>query len=222
MGVPEPLSPLRTDAHFWLVHSGGQTRVVILISVNKTTRVVKIERWGHMPRTRPTRRQSPKYSPTKMQALSLRSNGQLTGGPLCIPAFKIFDVVCVVGIRLLIRESTSYRFSFGLHKNRLKGIARASSYFFLKHTRTNCCHRQGHPDSAGMMLNVSTVLLEMTMLAGGARGEHSKQVVLGRPVWGQARIQAIHGLPASCKIHCNFTLSSHIQYQIYHTRITDH
>ena len=37
VGVSESLSRLRTDAHFWLAHSGGQTRVVILIAINKTT-----------------------------------------------------------------------------------------------------------------------------------------------------------------------------------------
>ena len=93
VGVAESLSQLRTDAHFWLTQSGGQTRVVILIAVEKTSRFVTIERWEHTPRTRPTRAQSPTYGPTKMQALSLDANGQLTGGPLHIPASNVFDVV---------------------------------------------------------------------------------------------------------------------------------
>jgi hypothetical protein len=35
----------------------------------------------------------PLFNPTKVQALTLQANGQLTGGPLHIPTAKIFDVV---------------------------------------------------------------------------------------------------------------------------------
>ena len=93
VGVSESLSQLRTDAHFWLTRSGGQTRIVILLAVKKATRVMKIERWEHTPRTRLTRRSSPRYNPTKMQALTLQANGQLSGGPLLIPASKAYDTL---------------------------------------------------------------------------------------------------------------------------------
>ena len=43
VGVSESLSQLRTDAHFWLTQSGGQTRIAILLAVKKATRVMKIE-----------------------------------------------------------------------------------------------------------------------------------------------------------------------------------
>ena len=93
VGVSESLSQLGTDAHFWLNQSGGKTRIVILLAVKKATRVMKIERWEHTPRTRPTRRPSPPYSPTKMQALTLQANGQLSGSPLLIPASKVYDTL---------------------------------------------------------------------------------------------------------------------------------
>ena len=93
VGVSESLSQLRTDAHFWLTQSGGQTRIVILLAVKKATRVMKMERWEHTPRTRPARRLSPRYNPTKMQALTLRANGQISGGPLLIPASKVYDTL---------------------------------------------------------------------------------------------------------------------------------
>ena len=57
--VSVSFSRLRTDAYFWLAHIGGQTRVVILIAINRGTRVVKIERWEEMPSTRPRRAQGP-------------------------------------------------------------------------------------------------------------------------------------------------------------------
>ena len=91
VGVSESLSQLRTDAQFWLTQSGGQTRIVILLAIKKATRVMTIERWEHTPRTRLTRRSSPSYNPTKMQALTLQANGQLRGGPLLIPASKAYD-----------------------------------------------------------------------------------------------------------------------------------
>ena len=93
VGVSESLSQLRTDARFWLTRSRGQTRIVILLSVKKATRVMKIERWEHTPRTRLTRHPSPCYNPTKMQALTLQANGQLSGGPLLIPASKVYDTL---------------------------------------------------------------------------------------------------------------------------------
>ena len=93
VGVSESLSQLRTDARFWLTRSGGQTRIVILLAVKKATRVMKIERWEDMSRTRLTRRSSPRYNPTKMQALTLQASGQLSGGPLLIPASKVYDTL---------------------------------------------------------------------------------------------------------------------------------
>ena len=62
VGASESLPQLRTDAHFWLTQSGGQTRIVILLAVKKATRVMKMERWEHTPRTRPARRLIPRYN----------------------------------------------------------------------------------------------------------------------------------------------------------------
>jgi uncharacterized protein YuzE len=93
VGVSESLSQLRGDAHFWLTRSGGQTRIVILISIAKTTKIVAIERWENLARTQTTRASNSQYNPTKMQTLTLQSNGQIIGGPLLIPAAKLFDTV---------------------------------------------------------------------------------------------------------------------------------
>jgi hypothetical protein len=93
VGVSESFAGLRGDAHFWLTRSGGQTRIVIVIAVNKTTRSITIERWEDTPRTRTTRASSPLYNPTKMQTVTIRGNGQSIGAPLIIPAAKLFDTV---------------------------------------------------------------------------------------------------------------------------------
>ena len=93
VGVFESLAQLRTDAHFWLTKSGGQTRVVILFAVNMVTREIKIERWQDAPNPRPRRRTSPPQNPTMMQTLTLHDNGVVIGGPLLIPASKVYDTL---------------------------------------------------------------------------------------------------------------------------------
>ena len=93
VGVSESLGQLRTDADFWLTKSGSQTRVVILLAVNKATRVMKIERWEDVPSPRPRRRTSPPHNPTMVQTLTLHANGLVIDGPLLIPASKVYDTL---------------------------------------------------------------------------------------------------------------------------------
>ena len=93
VGVSESLSQLRTDTDFWLTKSGGQTRVVILLAVNKGTRVMTIEQWEDVPSPRPRRLTSPPHDPTMVQTLTLHANGVLTGGALLVPASKVYDTL---------------------------------------------------------------------------------------------------------------------------------
>ena len=94
VGVSESLPQLRTDTHYWLTQSGGQTKIVIIIAIKKATRVMTIERWEDRGSTQPTRQVRPPYNPIKMQALRLQANGQLSGGgSLLIPASKVFDTL---------------------------------------------------------------------------------------------------------------------------------
>ena len=93
VGASESLGQLRTDADFWLTKSGSQTRVVILLAVNKATRVMTIERWEDVPSPRPRRLTSSPHNPTMVQTLTLHANGLVIGGPLLIPASKVYDTL---------------------------------------------------------------------------------------------------------------------------------
>ena len=91
VGVPESLIQLRMDAQHWLTQGGGHNRVVIILAVNKESRLMTIERWELAPTTRPTRTTIASGIPTKMQVLTLHDNGTVSGGPLLIPARKVYD-----------------------------------------------------------------------------------------------------------------------------------
>ena len=91
VGVSESLGQLRMDAHHWLTQGGGQNRVIIILAVNKPSRLMTIERWELEPTTRPTRASIASGIPTKMQEHTLHDNGTVNGGPLLIPATKVYD-----------------------------------------------------------------------------------------------------------------------------------
>jgi hypothetical protein len=78
VGVSESLNGLRNDAHFWLTQTGGGTRLVLLIKVKKGDQVIEMERWEHVPSTRPRRKYSPAYHPQCQQRLVLNgANGNV-------------------------------------------------------------------------------------------------------------------------------------------------
>lgn len=94
VGVSESLLLLRTDASYWLTQSNGQTKIVLLISVNRRTKEIVMEVWGAQPgvgRTRATINQLT-YMPNRLQTLKL-TNTAITGTPLHLPADKIFDTI---------------------------------------------------------------------------------------------------------------------------------
>jgi hypothetical protein len=67
---------------------------VLLIKFDKHDQVIQMERWEHVPSTRPRRRFSPAYHPQCQQRLVLNgANGQVDGAPLVLPASLIYDVV---------------------------------------------------------------------------------------------------------------------------------
>jgi hypothetical protein len=65
-----------------------------LIKVKKGDQVIEMERWEHVPSTRPRRKYSPAYHPQCQQRLALNgANGKVDGAPLVLPARLIYDVV---------------------------------------------------------------------------------------------------------------------------------
>lgn len=91
VGVSESLQQLRNDARYWLTNSGGETRVVILISINTVAKEVKFERWEDVPRIQPARHNTPLYNPGMVQSITLEHDVQYAGPALQIPAAKVYD-----------------------------------------------------------------------------------------------------------------------------------
>ncbi|KAG0630096.1 hypothetical protein M758_1G153600 [Ceratodon purpureus] len=91
VGVSESLAALKNDAHFWILHSGGLTRVVILIAVDPQTRTLTIERWGDKPPAYPSHVTGGVIRPRMAQCVTIDINGVI-GAPLDVPSGLIFDV----------------------------------------------------------------------------------------------------------------------------------
>jgi hypothetical protein len=80
VGLSESLNRLRCDASHWLTKTNGQTKLVLLIHVNPTQKLLQMERWEL--RQNPRARQSASGNsshPQKIQALKL---SMLTGNPV--------------------------------------------------------------------------------------------------------------------------------------------
>ncbi|GAD92659.1 predicted protein [Paecilomyces variotii No. 5] len=61
VGVSETLSQLRRDARLWLTNTNGRTRLVLIVALNKTRKLMRFERWENSPNvvTRSTRSSTP-------------------------------------------------------------------------------------------------------------------------------------------------------------------
>ena len=110
-GVSESLAKLRRDATWWFQNSSGDTRIVLLISIKRSTKQITIEKWQLAPPNLPrplTRqaiaqlRQQPDQMPPLVQqqpsnqfALSIQEivimPTAITGGPLVIPFQAMAD-----------------------------------------------------------------------------------------------------------------------------------
>ena len=110
-GVSESLAKLQRDATWWFQNSSGDTRIVILVSINAPTRKIKFQKWQLAPPSipRPVTRQAIhqlRQQPNQMPPLvRQQANSQLafciqevfitptsiTGGPLVIPFRAMFN-----------------------------------------------------------------------------------------------------------------------------------
>ena len=94
-GLSESLGRLRADAEWWLIESGGQVKIAVLISIKPTLSRLCIEKWELGLAERPTTRamssnaQHPPQVPTCVQAIHI-DHDTVTGAPLTLEFEKIF------------------------------------------------------------------------------------------------------------------------------------
>ena len=92
-GWSESLTKLREDARRWLVSSGGDVKIVLLISIGRTARTMIIEKWENrpVPPNYPPTRSNTTQIPTQIQAITIDSNSNpVNGVPLILEFRKIF------------------------------------------------------------------------------------------------------------------------------------
>jgi hypothetical protein len=99
-GWSESLRKLRLDAGFWLEDSGGDVKIVLLISIGRRrgTKRMIIEKWENRPisANRPATRSitgagGNASTATKIQAITINSNSNtVNGAPLTLEFQKIF------------------------------------------------------------------------------------------------------------------------------------
>ena len=94
-GLSDSLSRLRTDAAWWLTQSGGEVKIVLLISIKSTLPLIHLEKWGlssgHLPIARAVAsnpHQSPQI-PTCLQQIDIDHN-IVNGAPLILEFENIF------------------------------------------------------------------------------------------------------------------------------------
>ena len=96
-GVSESLSRLRVDANWWLINSGGDVRIVVIISlrvVQLALQSIQIEKWElapppPRPQTRSVTNSPVADVPTKIQEITIEPN-TVTGAPLVLEFQKVF------------------------------------------------------------------------------------------------------------------------------------
>ena len=94
-GLSESLGRLRTDAEWWLIESGGQVKIAVLISIRPALSALCIEKWELGLVERPTtpavssNTQHTPQVPTCVQAINI-DHDTVAGAPLTLEFEKIF------------------------------------------------------------------------------------------------------------------------------------
>jgi hypothetical protein len=93
-GLSESLRRLRSDAKWWLENSGGDVKIVVLISIKPADKRLQIEKWELAPslNQRATRAHSNPNTqiPSQIQEITIMPNNIVTGSPLVLEFQKIF------------------------------------------------------------------------------------------------------------------------------------
>ncbi|KAG0636541.1 hypothetical protein HOY80DRAFT_1054113 [Tuber brumale] len=96
VGDSQSLALLQTDACWWLIHSGGKTKMVIIIKITKRPHSIRLERWKMMPHpnkifTRSRTSMIPQFD----QFFDIDAAGTITHDPaypdLILPYEYLFD-----------------------------------------------------------------------------------------------------------------------------------
>jgi hypothetical protein len=93
-GWSESLTRLRRDARIWLEKSGGDVKIVLLLSIGRRARAgtMIIEKWENrpVPANRSATRSNTTQTPTQIQAITIDSNSNTVNAPLILEFRKIF------------------------------------------------------------------------------------------------------------------------------------
>ena len=78
-GLSESLTRLRHDAQWWLTNSGGDVKIVVVISITPKEKRLRVEKWCLLPAAghRPATRANPNPNspvPTRMQEITITQN----------------------------------------------------------------------------------------------------------------------------------------------------
>jgi len=121
-GWSESLSKLQLDAGFWLEDSGGDVKIVLLISIGRGQRAgtMIIEKWENrpVPANRPATRSNTTQTPTQIHAIEIDSNSNpnnVNGAPLTLEFRKIFLRQAVPPLEQDFTFTAQYLSAFASH-----------------------------------------------------------------------------------------------------------
>jgi hypothetical protein len=102
-GVSVTHAKLRTDADWWLTNSGGEVKIVIVISIVRAAKNLLIEKCLSQARPGPATRANPRVS-TKIRELTILQNPPIPPPPGTIPTYTITGAPLILEFeKLLLR-----------------------------------------------------------------------------------------------------------------------
>ncbi|KAG0643358.1 hypothetical protein HOY80DRAFT_1020245 [Tuber brumale] len=118
VGYSESLPLLRCDAQWWLLNSGGQTRMVIVMKIKRNPNAMRIECWEMIPPRYPRVTRSGQLvgpRPGFRQSFDIDNLGTVTptGRTMIIPYHAIFDIQHPTGRDVIF--STNEISSYTMH-----------------------------------------------------------------------------------------------------------
>ncbi|KAI5804144.1 hypothetical protein DFH27DRAFT_394632 [Peziza echinospora] len=94
VGYSEPLRMLRMDAKWWLLNSGGRTKMVIIALIGTDPNKLHFEIWEDKPNPNPRTRHSPPTIPMVTNTVDIDESGVVSpaSAAITIPYYSLFDV----------------------------------------------------------------------------------------------------------------------------------